>query len=361
MKLRRPLRLCQFCLTVNRGDATSGQAVAMHHAARAIGAESALFALHPGNEDAVPVQLHTAYAPEPRDVIMLHYGGYSALAPWVMRQAAPAFLYYHNITPPHFYTRVGVPWAEGLQLGRDALPGLACLGGLAGSSFNQRELLLAGFRDVRVLPYILDIDAFRRAAETPAARAVVEQYGQPGVTNWLHVGRIVPNKRIEDIVRAFFVYHTRIEPQSRLFLVGPDSGAEPYSQPLRRWVADLGLQDAVTFTGFVEGREQLAGYYRLAGVYVCMSEHEGFCIPLLEAMVHGVPIVAYRSTGVIDTLGDAGVLVDDKNPRVVAQIAALLCHDAAAREFVVAGQFQQAERWSPGRAVDAVHQWLATL
>jgi glycosyltransferase involved in cell wall biosynthesis len=190
---------------------------------------------------------------------------------------------------------------------------------------------------------------------------VVNRLRRPGVTNWLHVGRIVPNKRIEDIVRAFFIYHTRIDPQSRLFLAGSVNGTESYSQPLRRWVADLGLQDAVTFTGFVDSQEQLAGYYRLADLYVCMSEHEGFCVPLLESMIHRVPIIAYNSTGVTDTMGDAGILLKDKDPGIVAQAAALIRGNRDLRERLISGQLAQAERWSPDRAVNALYQWLESL
>jgi L-malate glycosyltransferase len=367
MKSRAPLRLCQFYRSFVRGDAVSRQAMAIHQAVRAAGVESALFGLEPGGEDAARPCGEYAYTPG--DVVILHYGGDSPLARWGSRLAAPVFLYYHGVTPAHFYTRLGpgpgAAMAGDALLARDALPDLAYLGGLAALPFNQRELLLAGFRDVRVLPYILEFDLWRRMADSPGARAAVEQMRQPGVTNWLHTGPHAPHKRIEDIVRAFFVYHTRINPQSRLWLVepeaGPEAGAEAYAQPLRQWVAKLGLQDAVMFTGRVEDQERLTGYYCLADVYVCMSEHEGFCVPLLEAMIHRVPILACRSTGVSDLLGDAGVLMDDRDPRVVAQAAALLCHNPAYRERVVDRQLRQAEHWSPERATDAVYQWLESL
>ncbi len=354
-------RLCQFSPAVNRGDAMSKQTVAIHHAAEAIGMEAALFEFGKGDEASVPIRLYTEYEPRPNDVIVLNYGGYRHYEEWVTRLPGRVYLYYHNVTPARFIERIEFPWKAALYLGRDSLSDLAHLGGLAASEYNRRELVRAGFRDVHVIPYILDFDAFSRAADTPAAAEIVMKYQQPGVVNWLHVGRIAPNKRIEDIIRAFYVYHTRINAGSHLFLVGSDKTLEPYSQPIRRWVDKLGIPHAVTFTGQVSDRNQVAGFYKLADLYVCMSEHEGFCIPLLEAMVHRVPIIAFRSTGVTYTMGDAGVLVDDKDPHMIAHVAHLLCDNVAYREEIIAGQLVQAEEWHPNRALQALYAWIETL
>ncbi len=356
------LRVCQFIPALNRGDAMSGQAIAIHRAVEAYGMASAIFVFSDkGNDRSLPTELFAEYESHEDDVIMVHYGGRGSGEDFALNLPGRVFLYYHNITPAKFFERIGVSWSEGLRWGRDSLPGLTRLGGLAATEYNKREMIRAGFRDVHVLPYFLDFEEFTRAADTPAAREVVENYQIPGVVHWLHVGRIVPNKRTEDIVRAFYIYHTRINSKSNLIFVGSDVGFEAYSHPLREWIKHLGIAQAVIFTGQINDRNQVAGFFKLADLYMCMSEHEGFCIPLLEAMVHSVPIIACRSTGVTYTMGGAGVVVDDKDPRLLAHGAHLLCSRADYREGIIRGQLAQAQVWHPDRALQALHAWLDTL
>jgi glycosyltransferase involved in cell wall biosynthesis len=358
--MSEPLRLCQFAPAVNRGDAMSRQAIAMHLEARAAGLEAALFEFGHGDDNSVPKQLYDEYTPRSGDVIVLHYGGRRHYEDWVVRQPGRVYVYSHNVTPPHFFERIGFPWVEALYRGRDTLAGLSHLGGLAVSRYNQIEMLRAGFRDVRIIPLIIDFDALQEATHTPEALEIVERYHADGVVNWLHVGRLVPSKRIEDIIRAFYIYHRHINPNSRLFLVGSGRDMEAYTQPLCEWVNRLGLQQAVIFTGRVSD-EALAGFYKLASLYVCMSEHEGFCVPLVEAMVHQIPVIAYRAAGIPYTMGDAGVLVEDKDPVLVAQIAHILCTDRTYREQIIAGQLARAQVWHPDRAREAFAAWLHTL
>ncbi len=350
-------RLCQFAPAINRGDAMSRQAIEMHRAAESLGVTAALFEFGQGDDRSVPVQLYTDYRSRPGDVIILHYGGRRHYEDWVARLPGRVFIYSHNVTPPHFYERIGFPWGEALYRGRDTLAALAHLGGLAVSEYNRRDMLRAGFREVTVLPLILDFDTLLAASHTAEAQAIVAQYRQVGTMNWLHVGRLAPNKRIEDIVRAFYVYHTTLNPNSRLFLVGSDKDMEGYTQPLRRWVEALGIASAVIFTGRVSDAE-LGGYYALADLYVCLSAHEGFCIPLVEAMLHRVPVIALRGTAVTETMGPAGILVDTPDPRLIAQIAYLLYDDSRYREAIIAGQLTQAQVWRPECALEAFWKWI---
>ncbi|MBN1888130.1 MAG: glycosyltransferase [Thermoflexales bacterium] len=359
--MKPAIRLCQFSVTLSKGDAMSAQAIAIHRAAEAFGVESALFTFEPVDDMPVPVSLVGEYEQHANDVIVLHYGGRGEREDWVLGLPGRIYICYHNVTPARFFARIGVPWVEGLRRGRDSLPELAHLGGLADSDYNRQELIRAGFRDVHVIPLILDFDAMIQATQSLAAQEIVAKYQQAGVINWLHVGRIVPNKHIEDIIRAFYVYHTQINPNSRLFFAGTDESFETYSQPIHRWVERLGLQQSVIFTGRLPDDDQVAGLYRLADLYVCMSEHEGFCAPLVEAMVQRVPIIAYRSSAVKDTMGNAGVLLDSKDPALIAHIAHLLCSQAAYRQEIIAGQLVQAQKWHPDKARQALYEWLQTL
>jgi glycosyltransferase involved in cell wall biosynthesis len=150
------------------------------------------------------------------------------------------------------------------------------------------------------------------------------------------VGRIIPNKKIDDLIRVFAVYQRWVDPRSRLLLVGDHRGHERYYERLQELVRELRV-DEVVFTGHVDDRD-LRAYYGLAHAFLCLSEHEGFCVPLLEAMEHGVPVVAYAAGAVEETLRGGGVLLRDKPVAQVAELLHAVVHDAALRRAVLATQ-----------------------
>jgi glycosyltransferase involved in cell wall biosynthesis len=155
-------------------------------------------------------------------------------------------------------------------------------------------------------------------------------------TNFLFVGRIIPNKRFEDLIKVFHVYQKYIDPNCRLLLVGESKGFERYFDALVRTMDELELKDVV-FTGHVD-TDDLAAYYQLADLFLCLSEHEGFCVPLIEAFRFGVPVMAFEAGAVPETLGGAGILIREKRLDEIAEMAHLLVHDSSLREKVVAGQ-----------------------
>jgi glycosyltransferase involved in cell wall biosynthesis len=157
-------------------------------------------------------------------------------------------------------------------------------------------------------------------------------------TNFLFVGRVLPNKRFEDLIKVFCIYQRYIDPDSRLLLVGESHGFERYFDALMRLVDDLALEDVV-FTGHVD-TDDLVAYYMVADVFLSMSEHEGFCAPLLEAFRSGLPVMAFDAGAVAETLGGAGVLVREKRFEEIAEMAHLLVHDENLRRQVVQRQFE---------------------
>jgi glycosyltransferase involved in cell wall biosynthesis len=171
-------------------------------------------------------------------------------------------------------------------------------------------------------------------------------------TNFLFVGRCIPNKRIEDVIKVFCYYQRFIDPNSRLLLVGETHGFERYFDSLVRLVDDLALEDVV-FTGHVD-TDDLAAYYRVADLFLSMSEHEGFCAPLLEAFRFGLPVMAFDAGAVAETLSGAGVLVQEKSFDRIAEMAHLLVHDESLRERVVAGQNRVLERRVESRDEEAL-------
>jgi glycosyltransferase involved in cell wall biosynthesis len=201
----------------------------------------------------------------------------------------------------------------------------------------------------------LDLD---RWAARPRAAAVRRLYGD-GRTNLLFVGRIIPNKAIEDLLRLFAVYQRSIDPASRLLLVGDHWGYEPYLLRLEELARALALEDVV-FTGQVED-DELRAYYAVASAYVSMSEHEGFGVPLLEAMLMDVPVLAYRAAAVPDTLGAAGLQFSEKRLPEVAELAHALASDLELRRAVLAGQRRRLAAFAPESVEGSLRLHLESL
>ena len=327
------------------GDAISQQAMTLRRMFRAMGIRSEIYS------ENVDVQLGGEARPVRRlrdevgdAVVMFHFSIGSEVADLFRLLPNRRALVYHNITPPEFFRGVNPQVAALCARGREELRALRshCQVALADSEFNRRELAELGFDRTAVLPILLDPD---RYAMAPVA--ALENPYRDGHVNFLHVGRLVPNKRIEDILKVFYFYRRRINPDSRLFLVGIDTDMEIYAVGLRQMIHDLGIS-GVAFPGRVSQRE-LVSYYRLAHVYLCMSEHEGFCAPLVEAMYLGVPVIAYASSAVPETLGDAGALVLRKNFPEIAELAALICEDTSLRATMVAAGRERAAQFLPER------------
>jgi L-malate glycosyltransferase len=322
------------------GDAISQQALTLRRILREAGVRSEIFAEHVDARLSGEARSHREIRQTAGDdaAVLYHFSIGSELTDLYRLLPGPRVLVYHNITPPEFFRGVNPQVAALCARGRDELAALrthATLA-LADSEFNRRELAELGFARTSVFPIVLDP---QRLQFRPVAR--LERPYRDGHVNFLHVGRLVPNKRIEDLLKVFYFYRRRINPESRLFLVGIDTDMEIYSVALRQLIHDLELS-GVAFAGRVTQRE-LVTYYRLAHVYLCMSEHEGFCAPLVEAMHFGVPVIAYAAGAVPETLGDAGALVMRKDFAEIAELSALICEDGELREeMAVAGRARAA-------------------
>jgi glycosyltransferase involved in cell wall biosynthesis len=204
-----------------------------------------------------------------------------------------------------------------------------------------------------VLPIVFDSE---RYAVRPSRR-VMRRYSRG--LNVLFVGRVAPHKRHEDLIRVFCHLKRSARPDARLLLVGSTWGTEPYVESLRAYVQRLGLTDVV-FAGHV-GAAEWAACYRRASVYLSMSEHEGFGVPLLESMHFGVPVIAYKAAAVPETLGGAGLLLTARNHAGTAELIALLEEDNNLRERVIARQRERLQDFMPARVRDRLVQLLRDL
>jgi glycosyltransferase involved in cell wall biosynthesis len=241
-------------------------------------------------------------------------------------------LVYHNLTPPKWFEGVNPRIVADIQRGIQELPALCTVADriIADSNFNAQEIRSLGF-EAAVLE--LPIDPKRWDIETNGGIAALLR-GDPSI-HVLHVGRLAPNKCIEDIIKAFYFLRHHVAPQSKLWLSGIDIDTELYSFALKRLVYELGLDGAVQFVGALSDGE-LKALYENATVYLCMSEHEGFCLPVVEAMHFGLPVIAFASSAVVDTVGSGGILVTEKNPAYLGELINEVAKNQELRQRLIA-------------------------
>ena len=242
-------------------------------------------------------------------------------------------LVYHNITPPEYFVGVHRTLARQCFRGRRELRLYAgrCDLALGDSEFNRQDLEALGFPRTAVLPVVPDFSHLDRAPDDFVARQFDDAW-----TNILFVGCVIANKKIEDLIRFFHAYQTLFNPRSRLLIVGSHGGFERYLAALQQLVAALDASN-VYFVGQVSD-EELVAYYEIADLFLCASEHEGFCVPLVEAFYKQVPVLAYAATAVPATMDGAGVLYDDKDPRHVAALMDAVLSNCALEDRIVDAQ-----------------------
>jgi glycosyltransferase involved in cell wall biosynthesis len=264
---------------------------------------------------------------------------------------------YHNITDAKYFwrwePRAATTMLEGRRQLATAAPAVQF--GIADSEFNGRELDDLGCPSTAVAPILIDFREYDAApdADLLAAR---RRARTAGGLDWLAVGRIAPNKCLHDVVLAFATYRKIHDPRARLTLIGGQS-ARLYWRALHKLTHDLEVADAVTFTDVVTHSELLA-CYRTADVLLCLSEHEGFNVPVVEAMHFEIPVVAYAAAAVPDTVGDAGLLLTDKDPVVVATAVERLRSDGSLRQSLLEAGRKRVEHFSIERTGP---QWIDTL
>ena len=314
----------QFVPTLAPRDAVSGHYMRARTALRAAGYASDIYAMDARGElskEAKPYQsFHGGRAGEPT-WLCYHSSIGSPIADFVAARPEPLIVDYHNITPATFFDRWEPGVAVYLRAGRRQLRSLASRTelGIADSAFNAAELDRLGFTPTDVVPILFDRDDLHTAIDE-AERERLAAGQAEGSSTWLFVGQVAPHKAQHDIVKALASYRRVFDPNARLRIVG-FALSRSYTRALQSYVDDLGLTDVVDIAGSVPD-EVLGAYYATADVYVCLSEHEGFCVPLLEAMHHGVPVVAYAAGAVPETLGSGGLLLEKKDPLTVATAVA---------------------------------------
>jgi glycosyltransferase involved in cell wall biosynthesis len=334
------------------GDATGQAALHLQLLLRRMGHAGALYADEVGAGLEGLASPASALKPAPDDLVLYHHGIASPLSSQLMHLPCRRGIVFHNISPARFYA--GLPLADALVAGRAQLAAMAPFADVAigVSDFNAAELRTAGYRNVHTVPLFIEPERFSRAK---ADAKLLKQLSGPGPV-LLGVSRVMPHKRFEDLLTLHREL-LRLRPQARLLMVGGYEPGSRYFRSLKRQAKGL---SGVHFLGRLSHAELVAAY-RSASVFVSMSEHEGFGVPLIEAMAAEVPVMAYAAAAVPETLGGAGVAFDQKRFAFLAELAVDLSEDLSLRGPVLAGQTRRLEHFSAASAQLALSRALEGL
>jgi len=333
-------RVDQLVAGFAEGDAISRDARRLRGLLQRSGRESDIFV--PADRvgetvrgDCLPLE---EYRGRKGDVVLYHYSTSSPATRVFLGSQARRVVRYHNITPAEFFDGYDDDLAAELREAREGLR--TVLGGAelvwAVSAFNAEELKRLGTANVAVVPLFF---APEDACSEPDPKTMAKYGG--GLRNILFVGRIAPNKCVEELILAFAWYHTCINPASRLILAGSERSCPRYYAMLRMLAARLGLAN-VCFEGFVN-EAQLSACYRSAHLFACTSRHEGYCLPLLEAMANGVPVLTRAIGGMPEALGGSAAMFDEMEPREMAALFQRLLTDSALRGEILDSQDRRLE------------------
>jgi glycosyltransferase involved in cell wall biosynthesis len=329
---RRP-QVHQVLATLGYGDAIGHEVLGIQRVLRAAGYDSEVFVetADPRLEDLTVDFRELASASHPDNILIHHFSIGSKASRIAYALPDRMALVYHNITPPEYFVDIHKLLVRLCYHGRRELGAYVdrCDLALGDSEFNRQELERLGFPATGVLSVVPDFSHLDGEPNFLVAGGFDDDW-----TNVLFVGRVIPNKRIENVIRFFAAYKTRYNPRARLLIVGSYGGFERYLTMLHHLVARLGVPD-VHFTGHVSN-EELTAYYDVADVFLCASEHEGFCVPLVEAFYKRVPVLALARTAVPATMDGAGVLYEHPDPGEVAMLLDIVVSDVELQERILA-------------------------
>ena len=327
----------QWVPAAHKGDAVGDSARRVRSLLRELGHQSDLYAMTIDDELRGDVIPWTDPGARRGDMTIFHFALVSPMTTEFARLNSRRVLQYHNVTPAHFFAGYDPAIFRLAMLGREDLKSLVGHTDVAlgDSEYNRQELEDLGFTNTGVFPIALDTTRITAAPRRPALERVLAEEDWP---NFLFVGRIVPNKKIEDHIKLAELYKRYVSEEYRFVFVGKTDATPRYYSAVQALIAQFRMpRGRFIFTGPVP-EDDLATYYRMASVYISLSEHEGFCVPLLEAMSADVPVMAYASTAVPDTLGGAGIQFAPKDLEYAAELLGELVYNDDLRSKVIAGQ-----------------------
>jgi len=339
-------------LCMSSGDGISNSAFFIQTLLHELGYISDIYAVDVGEDLGERVVSYAHYQPADNQLLLVHHGFGHGFGQWLENLPDQKVLVYHNISPPEYFSSKSQQ--ADLVLGKKQLTLWKefMLGAIADSHFNKQDLTTAGWEGNRLktIPLLVDIDAIKKR---PFRQDVVETNRE--ITTLLFVGSFLPHKAQDDLIISFYYLIQLVDTPLQLILAGGDYASR--MDELKQLTEDLGLGDSVHFQGKVSD-DELYGWYRAADLYVSMSEHEGFGMPLIEASVFDIPVLAYNAAGIADTLGAGGILFREKKYRRIAALMALLLRDIRLRQDIISGQRKNLEHFSRELLQKDLHNFI---
>jgi glycosyltransferase involved in cell wall biosynthesis len=354
------MKIHQLVPALHDGDAIGDSARAMRGFLRHKGYSSDIYAYT--IDESLSTEALNFGITQPRvaaeDVLILHFALPSGMTEFLKHAVCKKAIIYHNITPSYYWLNYDPALVHLASAGRKELESLAPFVDRAAgdSEFNRQELQTLAFRNTCVIPIYVKQERYNVRPSPMVTRNIND-----GLFNFLFVGRVAPNKKLEDVLALYALYKRMFNPLSRLIFVGKTNVTPAYTAALNDLRVRLALMpEDVLYTGHVDWSE-LVAYYKGSHVFVSMSEHEGFCVPLVEAMICEIPIVAYSTTAIPFTLGDSGVQFKTKNYPEIAGLCRKIEQDPAFRESVLENQRKQLLKYSKEEIEKAINQFLEPL
>lgn len=337
------MKILQIVPNLYKGDAVGNEVLSIDRVLREAGYDTAIYS--PDIDPRLKLKARPfAIIPKvlKEDIIIYHVAvANEALFTYIRSIHCIRIMRYHNITPPEFYRAYNDTAVYACEHGIEevrAMNGIFdhCL---CVSEYNAGNLKHYGYCcPMTVLPIVLSLSDYDKAYD-------VKTYSRynDGRTNIVFVGRVAPNKKFEDLITTFYYYRKYWDPKARLLLVGSYDRTDRYYLALQDHIKKNGIK-GVVFTGHIPFAGILA-CYQAADVFLCLSEHEGFCVPVVEAMKFGKPVIAYRSSAVPETLGEQSILLDKKDPVETAGMIHHLLTDDKLRQTVIDNQTIQLKKF----------------
>lgn len=345
----------QFLPAFHYGDAIGNSAHSFHRYLLEKGIESRIVSLT--IDDCLKDQAvyFRDYKENPDSLKILHFAIPSELTDFFLKVKGKKAMIYHNITPHHFFTDFSDHLVRFTHEGRKHLERLNdCFDiSIAVSNFNADDLRTLNFKNVKVSPLMVKLDDY----DTPHSKAYYNLL-KDDRKNIIFVGRITPNKKIEDLIKVLFFYKKYLSPSIRLIVAGNTNTLPKYFNAVRDLASRFYLSaEDIMFTGHIPFSELLS-VYRLGDVFLSMSEHEGFCLPLIESSHFRVPVVAYDAGAVAETLDGSGIVFKEKKNDMVAGLVERVLEDQELRKGLKELQAQRIEKYKQDSQPDKLFQLL---
>ncbi len=354
------MRIDQLVPAFHRGDAIGDTAFHMKQFFLSQGFLSDIYCLDRDSVLEDESQLFSTFPePDPEDITILHFALPSPLTQALANLPSRKVIIYHNITPHSYFEGFDPEMVRISRLGREELKSLSphIELSLADSEYNRQELAALGFKNTEVFPLFIDYTKY----EKPASGFISRLFEDERV-NILFVGRIVPNKRIDALIKVLFYYKKYISPLVRLIIVGKTISLPKYYESLIRLADEFYLKpEEICFTGHISDEEMFA-LYEASHVFLSLSEHEGFGLPFVESMIFDLPIIAFNAAAVPYTLGGSGILINNnESVDKIGELVHIVAHDEELRKIIIKRQRQKLDEYKSTRLKESLMESFGSM